>query len=111
MADEQDIDRNEAATPYKLQKAQEKGQVAKSADVISTMVWTVAVVFLMWHGWETVRNQFRFDQTLLLQAARLDAHGAALWPLIAHMLQSTLSLLIPFFVVRDGRWVRGVQDE
>ena len=40
---EQDLDHNEAATPYKLQKAREKGQVSKSSDVVSALVFTVAV--------------------------------------------------------------------
>jgi flagellar biosynthesis protein FlhB len=98
MADEQDLDRNETATPYKLKNAKEKGQVAKSADVISALVWTVAVVYLTWQGWEATRTQFRFDQALLLQAAQLDPHGAGLWPLISHMLRNTLALLLPFFL-------------
>ena len=41
---EQDLDRNEAATPYKLQKARERGSVAKSMDVNAVAVLAVATL-------------------------------------------------------------------
>jgi len=41
---EQDLDRNEAATPYKLQKARERGSVAKSVDVNAVAVLAVATI-------------------------------------------------------------------
>ena len=99
MADEQDLDRNEAATPFKLLKAQEKGQVAKSAEVISALVWTVAAVYLTWKGWDSVREQFIFDQSLLLRMAGLDPDGGALWPLASRMAMGAMSQLLPFFTV------------
>ncbi|CAN7567770.1 EscU/YscU/HrcU family type III secretion system export apparatus switch protein [Acidovorax sp. LjRoot129] len=95
---EQDLDRNEAATPYKLQKAREKGQVSKSADVVSAVVFVVAVVYLSSRGWDTTREQFQFDQMLLLQTGRMDPGGASLWPLIAGALKGTLFWLAPFLV-------------
>jgi flagellar biosynthetic protein FlhB len=94
---EQDLDRNEAATPYKLEKAKEKGQVAKSADFTSAVVFAVAVVFMMWQGWVTVREQFRIDQALLTAAMHADPGGAGLWPLTKSALQSGLSLCAPLF--------------
>ena len=41
---EQDLDRNESATPYKLEKARERGSVAKSADANAVAVLAVATV-------------------------------------------------------------------
>jgi flagellar biosynthetic protein FlhB len=95
MAD-QDMDRNEDATPYKLQKAREKGQVSKSADVVSALVLVVAVTFLAWQGWDMTRAQFRLDQMVLLQSTVRDPGGAALWPLVARAIQDTLLWLAPF---------------
>jgi flagellar biosynthetic protein FlhB len=95
---EQDLDRNEAATPYKLEKAKEKGQVAKSADFTSAIVFAVAIVFLMWHGWESVRDQFRVDQALLLRAINVEPGGANLWYLTAFALSSGLALCVPLFI-------------
>ncbi len=41
---EQDLDRNEAATPFKLQRARERGSVAKSTDVNALAIATVATL-------------------------------------------------------------------
>jgi flagellar biosynthetic protein FlhB len=94
---EQDLDRNEAATPYKLQKARERGQTAKSTDVVAAVVFAVAVVYLTWRGFSTVSSQFRFDQAVLIQAGRMDASGAGLWPLIERALRAAIALCAPFF--------------
>ncbi|WP_211473805.1 flagellar biosynthesis protein FlhB [Collimonas humicola] len=94
---EQDLDRNEAATQYKLSEARKRGQVSKSPDVISAIVFAVAVVYVNWQGWENFRDQFRFDQALLNLAGRVDASPAVLWQLISHGLASSLTLLAPFF--------------
>lgn len=94
---EQDLDRNEAASPYKLQKARERGQVAKSPDVVAAVVFTAAVAFLRAQGVRTWLNQFRFDQALLIAAAHGDASSGMLWPLISRMLQETVALAAPFF--------------
>ena len=42
MADH-DLDRNESATPHKLSEARRRGQVAKSAEVVSACVFAAAV--------------------------------------------------------------------
>jgi flagellar biosynthesis protein FlhB len=94
---EQDTDRNEAATPYKLEKAREKGQVAKSADVVSALVFTAAIVFLTWRGWETAVQQLRFDHALLVQAARMES-GAALLGIVGMTLSAGMELLAPLFL-------------
>ncbi len=95
---EQELDRNEAATPYKLQKAREKGQVAKSADIVSVTVFTVAMIFLNWRGWEAWRDLFRLDRAVLVQAASLDPSAAGLWPLVSRMVRGALTLSVPFFI-------------
>ena len=92
-----DLDRNQPATPYKLEKARERGQVAKSADVISAIVFTAAMVFLTSQGWDTWREQFRFDQALLASAGRIELDLAVVAPLLAHVLQFPLLQAVPFF--------------
>jgi flagellar biosynthetic protein FlhB len=72
MAD-QDLDRNEAATPYKLEKARERGSVAKSVDVNGVAVLCVATLALL--GWgEMAAWRFAHLSAGLLQGAggRLD---------------------------------------
>ena len=93
---EQDLDRNEAATPYKLEKARERGQVGKSADFVSALVFTVAVVCLYWKGWDGLLAQFRYDHQLLSQAGRIEASPANLWSLVGAMVRDSLVMLAPF---------------
>ena len=95
---EPDLDRNEAATPYKLEKARERGQVARSADVTAAGVLAAAMVFLAWQGWPAWRTVFRFDRAILVQAGHLDASPAVLWSLIERVLSASLVLGAPFFV-------------
>lgn len=95
---EQDMDRSQDATPYKLEKAKERGQVAKSRDVVSAAVFTAAMAFLAWRGWPAWQEQFQFDQALLLQAARIDASPHNLWRLVERMITTTLWMGLPFFV-------------
>lgn len=92
---EQEQDRSEAATPYKLNEARKRGQLAKSADIIGAVVFATAVVYLNARGWEGVRAQFQFDRLLLAQAPRVDPSGAALWGLTEHLLRETFALLAP----------------
>jgi flagellar biosynthetic protein FlhB len=96
MAD-QDMDRSQEATPYKLEKARERGQVAKSRDVVSAAVFTSAMAYLAWRGWPAWREQFLFDQALLLQAARIDASPDNLWALVERMITASLWMGLPFF--------------
>lgn len=98
MAD-QDLNRNEAATPYKLEKARERGQAAKSTDVVSAAVFAVAVVYLYWKGWDGLRAQFQYDQALLVSAGRIVATPANLWSLLGGMVRDTMIMLAPFLGV------------
>ena len=95
---EQDMDRSQEATPYKLEKASERGQVAKSRDVVSAAVFTAAMAYVAWRGWPVWREQFLFDQALLMQAARIDASPHNLWRLVERMLTATLWMGLPFLV-------------
>jgi flagellar biosynthetic protein FlhB len=91
-----DVDRQHEATPHKLEKAKERGQVAKSRDIVSAAVFTTAMAYLAWRGWPVWREQFAFDQGLLLQAARIDASAQNLWALVERMMVATLWLGLPF---------------
>lgn len=92
-----DADRSQAATPHKLAKARERGQVAKSPDVISATVFMTAMMFLTWQGWPVWRAQFELDRAVLLQSTRVRADLATVWPLLEHMLQATMLAAAPFF--------------
>ena len=93
---EQDLDRNEAATPHKLHKARQKGQVGKSADLVSALVFTVAMGYFYWQGQDGLMVQFRYDHALLAQAGRIEATGSNLWRLLGGMIRDTGAMLAPF---------------
>jgi flagellar biosynthetic protein FlhB len=96
MADN-DMDRTEQPTPYKLRKAREKGQIAKSADFVSVLVFIVAIVFLYWKGAHLLEEQFLFDRALLAKAGQLAIDEASFWWLATQMMGHALALLGPFF--------------
>lgn len=77
LGTEQDLDRNEAATPHKLSEARKKGQVAKSVDVVSTVVLLAGAVTLYAKGWEGLKGIFRFDRLLLSLANQQASSGTA----------------------------------
>lgn len=93
-----DLDRNQAATPHKLEKARERGQVAKSPDVTAAVVFTAAMAFLAAQGWEAWQRLFRFARSLLARADLVLSDPAMLWTLCGDMLREALLLAVPFFV-------------
>lgn len=96
---ENDLDRNLAASPYKLHKARERGQVAKSPDVAGAVVFTAAMAFLMTEGWSVWREEFRLDRAILAAAGQIDAGPEAVWPMIVQLWRSALLLGAPFFAM------------
>lgn len=95
---DQDLDRNEEATPYKLQKAREKGQVAKSTDAVSVVVFLVALVFFYWRGLDGLRHLFQVDLALITQAGRTETGSAGIWFLLKQILEGGLMMMLPFLL-------------
>jgi flagellar biosynthetic protein FlhB len=91
---EQDLDRNEAASPYKLQKAREKGQVARSPEVGTAVALTVAVAWLYAKGWTGLAGLFRWDGGTLANAARTSPLTA-----LAQVAGAACDMLTPFLLV------------
>lgn len=97
MADS-DMDRTEQATPHKLKKAEEKGQVAKSADFVSVAVFITAIIYLYARGAQLLEEHFRFDRALLAKAGQVEINEASFWWLASTMAWHGLTLLGPFFI-------------
>jgi flagellar biosynthetic protein FlhB len=96
---EQDQDRNEDATPFKLEEARKKGSVAKSADFLSLAAIAGAVGFLYWMGWSTFQKQLAFDQLILRRAGQLSFEPSTVLDWLRPLFVETLFLLVPFFAV------------
>jgi flagellar biosynthetic protein FlhB len=96
---EQDQDRNEKATPFKLEEARKRGTVAKSPDFVTLAVMAGAVVFLYALGWSSVRRQLTLDQAILQRAGRLEFDPSTILQWLQHLLVETLFLLVPLFAI------------
>jgi len=94
---QEDLDKSESATPYKLQEARKRGSIGKSADAVAALVFAAAVAYVYSRGWSDVQAQFRFDQALFLQAAA-GLSQVQLWQMIHDAVLGTVSLLTPFLI-------------
>ena len=98
MAD-QELDRSEEATPFKLQKAREQAQTPRSPDAVAAAVFVAATTYLAWQGPESTRAMTRLFRAALSRAGHGDPAGADLWPLVAELAARGAGLLLPFFGV------------
>jgi len=96
MADEE-LDRNDAATPHKLNEARKRGQVPKSADMVAAIVFAAAAAYLSACGWEMLRTQFSFDHGMFLSISGRDGSTLAIWRLVDRAVHESVALLLPLF--------------
>lgn len=95
---EQDIDRSEAATPYKLRKAHEQGQAARSTDAVGAVVFAAAMVTVAWQGWSSVTELLRLARMVLAQVLPAAADGS-LPPVASDIVLSAAAVVLPFMLV------------
>ena len=95
---EQDLDRNEAATPYKLQRARERGSVSKSTDVNALAI--VAVATLACFAWlPGATADFVVLMGRMLQSAGTDlGDWATANALLAEAISASMRLLGPLLL-------------
>ena len=99
MAENQDQDRSEAATPFRLAEARKKGQVARSTDLVAAVVFGVAVLLLYAQGTRLIEEQFRFDRLLLAGASTMATGGSGeLARLALSAIAGALGLIAPVLV-------------
>jgi flagellar biosynthesis protein FlhB len=81
MKDEQDSDRSEAATPYKLEKAREQGQVPRSMDISSLAILAALALFCHASGPEAARRLANLQARTISAAGRSDwtAEASSRW--------------------------------
>jgi flagellar biosynthesis protein FlhB len=96
MAEEQDLDRNEAATPFKLEKAREQGQTPRSADMVGSFVFLAAMLYLAAQGMKLGVSLLQLGQATLLQAAEVSTAG--LWHLMRSLFLVAATELLPFLI-------------
>ena len=96
---EQEQNRSEPATPFKLREAKKRGSVAKSLEFNSFVILAGFLGLLFFLGWDMVRGQLAINQGLLSNAHTYSFELSNLLHWIGGMSFSALSLLAPLFVM------------
>jgi flagellar biosynthetic protein FlhB len=96
---EQEQNRTEQPTPFKLKEARSRGMVAKSVELTSVLVLFAFIGLLYAAGPALWERQLRLDAALLSQAHRLGFSEAAATAWLSGVLMDTLGLLAPVFLV------------
>jgi len=95
---EQEQNRSEAATPFKLQEARRRGQVPKSLELNS--LFAVLGLLLVMVGWGRgmLRDKMRLDAVVLGQAHRLNFESTFLLQWLAELFLQLLYGLAPLLL-------------
>lgn len=96
---EQEQNRSEQATPFKLREAKKKGSVAKSMEVNSLLIMVGFLGFLYLWGEQTVTRQLRLHHAMFSQAHTLSFSAAQILAWLDGVLTETLLLLTPLLLV------------
>jgi flagellar biosynthetic protein FlhB len=92
---EQELDRNEQATPFKLEQARKKGSVAKSPDAIYVAVLTGFLLFLYSFGWQAINRLLTVLQLTMARAAAVDWSRGGVVEWLSATLLASLQPFVP----------------
>ena len=96
---EQEQNRSEAATPYKIEEAKNRGSVAKSMEVNSLMsILALLAVLYIW-GWPMAEKQLRLSQRLLGDANQVNFELSHFMTWLNGALVETFYILAPLFAL------------
>jgi flagellar biosynthetic protein FlhB len=99
---EQDIDRSESATPFKLQKAREQGKAARSADAVAVAAFTAAMAVASWHGPAMAASFLDLTRSTLSAAHVSALDPAAVTAHVSGLLRESLAILAPVLLAIMG---------
>ena len=120
MAEESDLEKTEPASPQRLEKAREQGQVARSRELV-TFVMLVTALGGLWAMGETIGGQFgsamraglQFERSSAFDPSHMMVHAEGA---VAHALQALLPLLVMMLVaallapMMLGGWLLSAQS-
>lgn len=99
MANDSDLERTEAATPRRLEKARESGQVARSRELSTFLLFGGAVILFSTYGADLMR-QLQHAMGAALVITREDAFDhAAMGLRLQHFATEVLADFAPLFIV------------
>lgn len=96
---EQEQNRNEPATPFKLREAQKRGSVAKSQELNSFLILGGFLGILFMLGWGMSQRQLSLDQVLMGNAGQISFDWATMQHWLGSITFETLALLAPLFIM------------
>ena len=100
MADQEE-DRSEAASAYKLKEAQSRGQVSKSQEAVFAAVLAAFILVLYSIGAGMARNELRLIEQALDRARSLDWSVDGMhW--LFELLASAVAILLPLLIAVAG---------
>lgn len=96
---EQEQNRSEPASPFKLKEAQRRGSVAKSLELNSLLALFALLAVFYLRGLPMMQQQLRLDAGLLSQAHQFsfDAIAVARW--LPALLAAALDVVLPLFLL------------
>lgn len=97
---EQDQDQNktEPATPFKLREAKRRGQVWKSMELNSLLMLTGALLMLYWTGQDMVVEQLHLSQAILSKSGAIDLSPSQAYELFGATIEAMVQIFWPFIV-------------
>jgi flagellar biosynthetic protein FlhB len=96
---EQEQNRSEPPTPYKLEDARKRGSVAKSLELNSLLTLFAAFVLVYIWGLRMINDQLSLDAAILAQAHLLNFDPPHLFAWLTHVFAETLVDLAPLLLV------------
>lgn len=96
---EQEQNRTEQATPFKLAEAKKRGSVAKSLELSALATSFGALLLAYVWGRDLIEKQLRLDSAVLSQAHLLNFDSVTVLRWLSKLLQEFAGLLLPLFLV------------
>ncbi|MFZ4480005.1 MAG: flagellar biosynthesis protein FlhB [Rhodoferax sp.] len=102
MAEESDLEKTEPASPERLEKARDEGQVARSRELV-TFIMLVTALAGLWAMGETIGGQFgsamrnglQFERASAFDSSHMMVHAETA---VVHALQAMMPLLVMMLV-------------
>lgn len=99
MNTDTELDRSEAATPFKLEKARGEGQTARSAEAVGCAVLLAAMAYAGWEALAVCEALFRIARGAFVEASRLHSEAAAWHSLVTGLAARCGAALLAFVLV------------
>ena len=95
---EQEQNRSETATPFKLREARKRGQVPKGMDVTTVMLMATALAVLLAWGEQMIRKQLELSYVLFDQAGKWSFSADSISGRGQDVVFTALAIMAPWFV-------------